>query len=468
MRRRAPVLWLLCCALAGCGDDPTTAPILIQPPDLTVRAFGAIPNDDTDDTAALQAAIDSAQTLHTLLRFEAGSYKVRRNLYVSAGPLMLRGNGRGTVLEADQTSTAFDTVLGLLTVGYDVNQHVSEVHDLIVEDLSIDGHFMLSSLYCTRSDRCTFRRVTAANSSRGVCRVFLSTDITFDDCSVSGGRGISGDGILFGGVIRPTVVNTDVSDFTRIGICTEADDPVRSEDAVIMRNTVHHAHDATSPEHNAAIWLENTNGGIVSNNIAWDLDNAPQTSSRGITLGTGTTRDCWFTLRDNVITRAAIGVVIGCGPKGNVIVDGLELEVGDRPFDYSVGVQVSSAGSVFISNAHFGDVVWSGSGSGTILIDLEFGLTTLSIRDCHIGSRSYGSSADVHLYALNGNALENMVLTNLHGWRVQFNECPTQLFVSNCELSPFDLGCPITPGIQPTRSVYIGPEHSGALRGDRQ
>jgi hypothetical protein len=60
-----------------------------------VRDFGAVGNGTTDDTAAIQAAINYAQTLTggTAVWFDGGNYRVTATLTVSVERILLRGSG---------------------------------------------------------------------------------------------------------------------------------------------------------------------------------------------------------------------------------------------------------------------------------------------------------------------------------------------------------------------------------------
>lgn len=68
-------------------------------PFLDVRAFGAIPNDDADDTKALQAAIDAAENgwmdTKGIVVFPAGAYVISDTLNSSGAGNHLLGSGSG-------------------------------------------------------------------------------------------------------------------------------------------------------------------------------------------------------------------------------------------------------------------------------------------------------------------------------------------------------------------------------------
>jgi hypothetical protein len=93
---------------------------------VSVKDFGAVGDGVTDDTTAIQAAIDAAQDGFHLLYMPAGKYKITATLLINGSkPLTLHGAGRstfsgstlleeGTVVKlATQNISAFDVTTGL-------------------------------------------------------------------------------------------------------------------------------------------------------------------------------------------------------------------------------------------------------------------------------------------------------------------------------------------------------------------
>lgn len=70
-------------------DSPALASNFID-----VQSFGAIKNDNTDDSGAIQAAIDSASLTGSTVYFSAGVYDVNTTLKIPAGVSLL-GEGKG-------------------------------------------------------------------------------------------------------------------------------------------------------------------------------------------------------------------------------------------------------------------------------------------------------------------------------------------------------------------------------------
>ena len=86
----------------------------------SVREFGAIPDDNNDDTAAIQKGLDSLKAGETL-KFERGRYLINRSLHVRTAGLKLDGQGLATLhatnpddqsimIEADNTTVASFTL----------------------------------------------------------------------------------------------------------------------------------------------------------------------------------------------------------------------------------------------------------------------------------------------------------------------------------------------------------------------
>ncbi len=90
-------------------DDPTTTPWA------NVVAYGAIPNDGKDDTAAIQAAIDSGRTT---VYFPAGGYDLRGTVLVRSNVRRVLGTESNVVVGSDSnpTNPGFKLVAGSSSV----------------------------------------------------------------------------------------------------------------------------------------------------------------------------------------------------------------------------------------------------------------------------------------------------------------------------------------------------------------
>jgi len=84
---------------AGLGAVATTVQAKLRET-VSVKDFGAVGDGVTDDTAAIQAAIDYAESVHCQLNFPAGIYKTNSTLYIDSDSVIIYGeaapsNGAG-------------------------------------------------------------------------------------------------------------------------------------------------------------------------------------------------------------------------------------------------------------------------------------------------------------------------------------------------------------------------------------
>lgn len=105
------------------------------------KEYGAAGNGTTDDTAAIQAAID-AMTSGGVLYFPAGTYKITGTLYLTSSTNMItyhiRGAGKGTLLKPTGFTSGYLFKLNEDSVGSKVVSWPRHPR-LIVEDLAVSG-----------------------------------------------------------------------------------------------------------------------------------------------------------------------------------------------------------------------------------------------------------------------------------------------------------------------------------------
>jgi nitrous oxidase accessory protein NosD len=197
-------------ALAGaapreCGSEAGAA----AGPSASVATFGARGDGVTDDTAALQAAIDSLGRGVTL-RFEPRVYRIagdrglrlRDDVRLDLGGATLTAanvdGARCRVL--DVSSTRNVTIAGGTLVGsrsgapdWGVGILASDAEDLTIEDVTLrdfyfDGILLTGNRGCRR---VRIRRVTAENNRRTGLAVPAASDVTVEDSTFRGSRGQS-------------------------------------------------------------------------------------------------------------------------------------------------------------------------------------------------------------------------------------------------------------------------------------
>lgn len=179
-----------------------TAPAPAFAADVLVTSFGAIPNDNIDDTAAIQAAMDSLGKRKTTLVFAPGNY-------THSG--VLRNNRPGTTLRGAATLTATNEA----TSAFDINAN----------DVTVDGLRFATPNTTQRWEAPDQHKLTVRGQSgvrltnvgvigSAAAGVFVdqgSTGFVFTDVSV---RDTRADGIhMTGGanngvVTRPVVTGT--------------------------------------------------------------------------------------------------------------------------------------------------------------------------------------------------------------------------------------------------------------------
>jgi nitrous oxidase accessory protein NosD len=194
---------VLAAASPECGDSATSGPVA------SVTSFGAKGDGTTDDTAALQAAIDSAGRGVTL-RFEPRVYRIAgdRGLRLRddvrldlAGATLSAANVAGArcrILDASGTRNV--TIAGGTLVGsragapeWGVGILASDADDLTIEDLTLrdfyfDGILLTGNRGCRR---VRIRRVVAENNRRTGLAIPAAEDVTVEDSTFRGSRGQS-------------------------------------------------------------------------------------------------------------------------------------------------------------------------------------------------------------------------------------------------------------------------------------
>ena len=78
----------------GVEEPPTADGTIIE-----VAKFGATPNDNQDDSAAIQRAFDAANKIEkpVIIRFESGTYRITTVLKINRSDFVLQGQGAGTM-----------------------------------------------------------------------------------------------------------------------------------------------------------------------------------------------------------------------------------------------------------------------------------------------------------------------------------------------------------------------------------
>jgi len=209
-----------------------------------VKAYGAVGDGVTDDTTAVQAAIDAAEVSGGIVFFPAGTYKITSPLTVEFG-IILEGVREGTILDFSGQSSG-----NAITIGHATNQ-ISKVR---IEGITINGGLgtsvgiNLSGVNATRSiTDSSFRDLRIYNFGTGIkttyswCNLFdsiriqsctagiemgnQSNETTFINCSVNVGNGRSAS-------------FTNAEGITMIGTNFGNNDQVSAEACYLFHSTV--------------------------------------------------------------------------------------------------------------------------------------------------------------------------------------------------------------------------------------
>jgi hypothetical protein len=395
-----------------------------------VKDYGAVGDGVTDDTSAIQAAIDAAQAVSGTVVVPSGTYACASKLNVTAR-ISIIGTGSKSVLKSTYTGIPLDA---LLTLGLNSGGTPVPFSGLLIRDLCIDGDGKVSPLNATQVDYILCESSEMKNSNGPVVFFVDCDNAKISNCVVHGGRGMFGDGILLEGCLNPVVSNSEVYDFTRIGITGESSPtPLNTINSLIVGNYVHYAHDSTGGESNAAIWMENTDGCVVSNNVCRNLHNNPVANSFGIVFGIGSNGPCTFMASGNDVSGAMYGYSLGVDSDCVIQVSGGSVKSGGTLSNYNGGVAILGGLNASINGVHFGD---NSNGYCVGIGILAGGMNSVIVKDCTLGSMTHGSanSADIVVDSI-GTGISRLDMSNIHGAKLRISTAPDHVTITNCSFT---------------------------------
>lgn len=210
--------------LYGTGTGAST---WLPSPVVNVKAYGATGDGSTNDTAAIQAAIDAAEALSpasgrgATVFFPAGIYAVASTLTVEKDNIILQGVGRqwttgGTAAGEAATPATGGSIIrptGSFSGSWviDCSQTGTEAHALggvWIKDLAIDGFFIpagttggvLFKVFRGGITGCDFTRIGQNGATGPIVQFQCVDDVTtwpkgafdclFSDCVFAGGGGV--------------------------------------------------------------------------------------------------------------------------------------------------------------------------------------------------------------------------------------------------------------------------------------
>ena len=145
------------------ASPPPPAPAARRQLGLYVTDFGAVGDGTSDDTAAIQAAINEAMHRRRCVLFPAGTYTVNATLQaaVGMGALCLRGEGKllSIIRVANTAASAEAPLPTLLNISYDAASY-HESTRLEISDVTFGGSRVVTDVVLAKLlTRSTFERV---------------------------------------------------------------------------------------------------------------------------------------------------------------------------------------------------------------------------------------------------------------------------------------------------------------------
>ena len=130
-----------------------------------VMDYGAYGDGTTDDTDAIQAAIDAAEAQgHGTVQVPAGTYRVASGLTVEADDIRLIGEGLGSAIVADTTING--PILTIGVEGDNVDDVIVEGLNIYLAGLAVDWDNTVG-IYMLNTERCRVRDVTVWGFEKG-------------------------------------------------------------------------------------------------------------------------------------------------------------------------------------------------------------------------------------------------------------------------------------------------------------
>jgi hypothetical protein len=383
-----------------------------------VKSYGATGNGSTNDTTSFNNAHSAALAAGGAVFVPFGTYRL--NNWQTAVPVIM-------------DPTAVLKSVASPTDAYGVVEMIAD--DIWIENGTIDGNGVCRSVYADSQARLKLRNVYIKNSGpSGACVSWHGiTDGVIEDCRVEDGNGEFGDAIYLAGCTRCIVQRNKVYDFTRVGICCEAEGATKGKDNQILNNHVEYAHNATGTELNAGIWFEGQNGGRCIGNTLKNLSNTPGSSPpSGIGYALGSASGRWTAeIRDNVIEGTTGRAFYINDPNTVFRISGGRVEG-----PYGAAVSVGQAKELHIDGVDFGSTSGSGGAAGIILFDLGSDIDIVVLDRLSKASSSYTNTeaADIHVYG-GASYLSRLVLRDIYGWSIHMRGAVDKLEIDSCQLN---------------------------------
>lgn len=379
---------------------------------VNIRWFGAKGDGATDDTLAIQSALDFAKERKLIVRipegtFFSGALMVRASI-VGEGIILLKSSSNyndGIVIKEngisiegitikgsrEQTGDSYNDYLG--TVGI----YARDLLDVRIENVKIENTFQMGMYFAECS------RFKILNNQ------------------ISNVRGNYGDGIFCTGCEKMIIDSNYCSDYTRIGIVLEGNETIKSKFNIISNNLCENGHDSSiltgGTEYNAGIWCENAYNNKILNNV---INNQTHYGVVLVTMVAEADLDDSFDyVKNNSVKDCVTGFIFSAnmmGPLRKKLQCALRAENNLVSGEYEIGIKLRGGAfkEAIIETFDFGSNESAGS-----FIEINTNGFRLSpaifIRNCKKGTAQ--NKTDVNI--IDNSQIMNLILENLAGkWSV--------------------------------------------------
>ncbi len=276
---------------------------------------GAAGDGVTDDTQAIQNAIDTVAVTGGVVFFPAGTYKV-------TGPLIIKSSNTALIGASPEAVTLSDN-------GYEQTLLIQPVTGPPISNISIKGMRFSNSASYDANQGAGKATIQVDNS------LAIVTDVAFENIAVDDspieGIGLKGQ--------RVSLSNSSISGTGRYGIT------VNGTDVRILGNKIHQMSFQGDPTEQDAVYLNATTNVIFSGNSIGEL----RGDSSAINVGAATTQAA---ITSNSIVLSDINQIGAEIHSGSVSFVGNSID-GGLGFIGTVGVDVQEGSGVLISDTQF-------------------------------------------------------------------------------------------------------------------
>ncbi|HEV7381888.1 MAG TPA: glycosyl hydrolase family 28-related protein, partial [Dyadobacter sp.] len=224
-----------------------------SPVSYSVKKFGAKGDGKSDDTKAIQEAIDKAAlTKNANVVFPSGIYLIS-NISIKAN---IKGAGNAIIKKIKMPLDLF------------VFCNIRDIKSIKVSNITFDGSVVLDAdrkvisgstpLHVYNCQDIIITNCTFKNSPFGGLRLEASKNIAVSSSKSIGSRGVFGDGFYITGTNTVQVTNCIADDYERIGFVTEGNSFNISFTDCLAKNGRNASILSGGIEYNAGFWYENS------------------------------------------------------------------------------------------------------------------------------------------------------------------------------------------------------------------